>query len=107
MYSGLPKEHVDLVIQLEQMERFLTQPDSLFPPATVAKALTCLAHDYAQVGLEERCHALLLKADKIFPGYHGLQMKQDMAEDPEFAKLVQSFAAELLLIALSTVRDNK
>lgn len=105
--SGLPPEHLELVLQLEEMERYFLQPDNLFSPKAIAQGLTCLAHDFVQIGLEERGHALLLKADKIFPGYHSFQMLKDMEDDENFAKLVRSLSAELILVALSTVRDSK
>jgi hypothetical protein len=104
--SGMSLKQLELMADLEAMERQITAPDSLAPPDMLAKALTCLAHDWAQLGLEEEAHRLLLKADKVFPGYHGAPMRHDMAQDPDFDLLGRSLALELAVAALSTARDN-
>lgn len=104
--SGLTKQQLAHVANLEEMEEVFTAKDSVFVPVLVARALTCLAHDYVEMGLEEKGHELLLKADKIFPGYHGEQMKKDMDKDPEFAILVRSLSMELILAAVSNITSN-
>jgi hypothetical protein len=105
--SGLPQRHLDLIAQLEVMEAMFLEQNLMRPPALVAQGLTCIAHDYAQIGLEEKAHALLLKADEICPDYHKNEIKQHMAEHPEYAQLVVSLGNELALIMLSTARDNQ
>lgn len=104
--SGMSPVQLQLMADLEAMERDITSPDSLISNDTLAKALTCLAHDWVQLGLEEKAHELLLKADKAFPGYHGAPMRHDMANDPDFALLGQSLALELAVAAFSTARDS-
>lgn len=104
--SGMSIKQLDLMAELEAMERDITGPDSLISNDMLAKALTCLAHDWVQLGLEEKAHELLLKADKAFPGYHGAPMRYDMANDPDFDLLGRSLALELAIAALSTARDS-
>lgn len=104
--SGMSLKELELMADLEAMEREITSPDCLMPSDMLAKALTCLAHDWVQLGLEEKGHELLIKADKVFPGYHGAPMRYDMEQDPEFNILGRSLALELAIAALSTARDN-
>jgi len=104
--SGLPKEHLQLIAELETMEAFFMNKDLLSTPEIIAQSLTCLAHDWIQLGLEEKGHELLLKADKICPGYHKNKMLDHMKQDPSYDTLVKSLANELVLVALSTARDN-
>jgi len=104
--SGMSIEQLELMAELEAMERHLLEPDSLMAPDILAKALTCLAHDWAHLGLEEKAHQLLLRADKEFPGYHGAPMRHDTEQDPDFNTLGKSLALELAIAAVTTVRDN-
>lgn len=105
--SGLNEAQLAHIVQLEMMEQYFTDPDSIVSPRVIAKALTCLAHDYVEIGLEECGHQLILKADNYFPGYHGIPLKEDMENDPEMKKVIVSLGHELILVALSTARDNK
>lgn len=105
--SGLPKEHLELIANLEECEKAFLYDQIVRAPELVAQALTCLAHDYVQIGLEEKGHQLLLKADEIYPGYHKDKMVEHMAKDPDFNRLVISLGNELILVALSTARDGK
>ena len=105
--SGMSLKQIELMADLEAMEREITKPGIVrMPDDMLAKALTCLAHDWVQLGLEEKAHELLLKADKVFPGYHGSPMRYDMEQDPDFNLLGRSLALELAIAALSTVRDS-
>ena len=105
--SGLSQSDLEFIVELEEMEKALLDITTGIAPEIVAQGLTCLAHDYTKMGLEEKGHVLLLKADEIYPNYHRDKMKEHMASDPDFKRLVISLSAELVSVALSTARDNQ
>ena len=105
--SGFPSEHLALIVNLEEMEKVMLEKIPTLAPDLVAQGLTCLAHDWIDIGLEEKGHQLLLKADKVYPGYHKEKMKEHMKNDPEFDRLVRQMGYELISIALSAMKDVK
>jgi hypothetical protein len=105
--SGLTQKELDFIEELELMEEMLLDKIPNLANDLIAKGLTYLAHDYITMGLEEKGHLLLLKADELYPGYHKTKMAEDMKNDPDFAILVRSLSAELILVALSTARDSR
>lgn len=105
--SGLSSVELAFIDELQEMEKALLDINTLCAPDVIAQGLTCLAHDYVQLGLEEKGHELLIKADEIYPGYHSSKMEEHMESDPDFKKLVLSLSAELILVALSVARDGK
>lgn len=105
--SGVPQEYVEIIMDLELMECELLDMQIVRAPEIIAQGLTCLAHDYVQMGFEEKAHSLLLKADEIYPNYHKEKMHEHMKNDPHFSTLVVSLTSELILVALSTARDRR
>lgn len=103
--SGFPQEHLALIVNLEEMEKVMLDKIPNLAPELVAQGLTCLAHDWIDIGLEEKGHQLLIKADQIYPGYHKDKMQEHMKADPDFDRLIRQMGQELIIIALSTMKD--
>lgn len=105
--SGLTSAQLAHIVELEEMEKIFLEGQIIKAPEIIAKALICLAHDYAEFSLEEKAHLLLLKTEEVYPTYTKGRIIKDMDEDFDFKQLVLQLSQHLAIAALSTVRDNK
>jgi hypothetical protein len=106
LHGDVPKEYLDLVEELQEMEEHFDLNPSFYGPAMVARMYTCIAHDYYDIGLEERGHELLLKADKACPDYFTDQIIKDVEGDSNFAYLVESLTANILSVIKSIAESR-
>lgn len=101
LHGDVPKEDLEIAEELLEMEDHFNLHGDIYPPSMVARIYVCLAHDWFEIGDDEKGHDLLLKADKVCPNYFDNQIKSHIMEDPEFAYLVESLTAKILAVAKS------
>ena len=93
--GDLTQEERDFMEDLEDEENLCDVAD--ISDGKKAQVYTCLAHDWFQLSMEEEGHRLLLKANKIFPGYFKSLVVQHSKEDECFAQIVNRITLILLL----------
>jgi len=96
--GDVPKEHIELADQLEQMERLIeTDP---YSDERKAQIYVYLAHNWYKMGCEEEGNRLLVKADRVFPGYFKETVIKHQLEDETFDYIVKSITVELIRLLL-------
>ena len=103
--SGLSKENQELAKKLEQAE-YETMNGPL-PPERKAQIFTCLAHDWYQMDMEEEGARLLLKADKVYPGYFKGLVIEHTLESEGFDTVIRNLTLELAYMMLSRIGQIK
>ena len=107
LYGDVPKEHLELVEELLEMEEYFDTEHLKYPPSLLARAYVSLACDwYTIISEDTKGGSLLEKAEKVCPGYFKNEIVDDIQEDPEFAILVENLTDSLLIIAQSII-DSK
>lgn len=101
LHGDIPKEHLELAEDLLEMEKHFDDNPQLYDTETRARVYVCCAHDYLCMGDDDKASDLLVKADKVCPGYFQNQIKNHTKEDPNFAYLVDSLTEKLLAMARS------
>lgn len=71
-----------------------------------ARIYTCLAHDWYQLAAEEEGNRLLLKAEKVCPGYFKGPVIEHQKEDADYDFLVKNLTHTLILLLISNVNDG-
>ena len=79
-------------------EYFETQIEVMGKPL-YAKSQICLAHDWYEMGDDDKGSLLLERAEKVCPGYFTNEMYKHMDEDPLFDHLVKRLTSIILAIA--------
>jgi hypothetical protein len=88
-YGGdFPKEHLDLIKELEELELWFDEQGSTVPTVMASKGFTCMAFDYYKMYLDEEGERLLKRADAAYPGYFKLAIHTHVVKDYDFAILV-------------------
>jgi len=103
LHGDIPKEDLDLAEELLKMEAHFDENLELYGPAFSARVFCCLAHDYYEIGDDDKGYELLEKANKVCPGYFDNEIKAHIDEDPEFAHLVESLTHNILAVAKSVM----
>lgn len=103
LHGDIPAEDLELAEELLEMEAFFDAHLNVYPPDLVARVMCCLAHDWYEVGDDDKGSDLLEKANKVCPGYFDNQIKLHIEQDLEFARLVESLTNNILAIARSIV----
>lgn len=101
LHGDIPSEDLELAEELLLMEAHFDDHLAEYPNDMVARIFCCLAHDWYEVGDDEKGGELLERANKVCPGYFDNQIKNDIENDPEFARLVESLTYNILAIARS------
>lgn len=96
-YGDLPEEHAKLVKQLCRMEELLTEYGSKLSPLSISKGLTCIAHDYHAMDMEEEGDRLLRAAEKTCPGYFKGPILVHVDQDRDYYRLVLQLTDTLAL----------
>lgn len=96
--GDVPKQHKELAKELEVLERIVDLGKQ--SNGKRAQAYTCLAHDWYQMNVEEEGHRLLLKADKVFPGYFESSLIKSQVEDEKFRIILNNVKIELTKMLL-------
>lgn len=108
LYGDVSAKDQELVDELVEAEKYWDEQaasNKKYKKAIIAKAYVCLAHDWFDIGIDERGTELILKADTIYPGYFKKEIKEDMDNDPEFNNVVNNITAQLIFILVSGLGD--
>lgn len=72
--------------------------DTCTPNDGRAMMYVCLAHDWYHLDMEEEGNRLLIKADKVCPGYFTGSIEQHMKENANFKRLVENLTKGLIFL---------
>lgn len=97
VYGDIPADHLELLRELETLELWFNEYGSGIPKLSVAKGMTCMAHDYFKIEMEEEGERLLKNAEKHYPGYFKDPIRAHVKKDKEFAQLVKQLKDTLAL----------
>lgn len=103
--GDISKEDRELALALSEAEQEVDS-DKLLPNVRKAQIYTCLAHDWYDICMEEEGNRLILKADKVFPGYFKDMVVQHMEEDENFEHIIKSITSELLQIMVGRLSEK-
>lgn len=101
LHGDIPKDHLELANKLLEQEDHFYDNLRIYGPESTAKVFVCCAHDWYDLGDDDKGSELLLKAEKVCPGYFENQINVHVKESPNFAYLVESLKEKLLAIARS------
>jgi hypothetical protein len=105
MKDGLSQEDKDLAQALKESE-IEVDIDQYLPNERKAQIYVCLAHDWYQIDMDEEGSRLLLKANRVFPGYFKTLVIQHSIEDENFDLIVKNLTLELAWMLLSRLGDK-
>lgn len=105
LVGDVPEEHRELAAALDKAESDI-DTDKLLPDSRKAQVYTCLAHDWYDICVEEEGNRLLLKANKVFPGYFNAMVVQHMSEDENFELVVRNITSELIQIMVGGLNEK-
>lgn len=94
-YGDISPQDLKLVSELEEMERYFHKNRSDFPNSLLAKTMTCMAHDYYFMSMEEQGDRLLCLAEKYSSGYFKETIHTHAVEDPDFSFLVSNLITSM------------
>ena len=92
-YGDIPKEHLELIKELEDLEAIFNTYEDTFAPELAAKGLTAMSHDYYAMDMEEQGDRLINRAEGIFPGYFMKKIHEHTQKDKEYDKVVNQMSA--------------
>jgi hypothetical protein len=95
MMGNLTEDMKIAIAELEGLESWI-EAEQRLTGAQKAKQLTCLAHDWLAMDFEERAIKLLIKANKLSPGYFHATFVQHCKDTPKFALIAVKLAALLI-----------
>ena len=102
-HGDIPPKHLETLRDLEMLENWFDVNGRTISEVSAAKGMTCLAHDYYGIYFDEEGERILLRAEKICPGYFKAEIHKHIEKDPEFAKLVKQLKDTLALEMLVTL----
>jgi hypothetical protein len=105
-YGDIPKDHVNLVEELVQLENWFYENGAEISPISAAKGFTCIAHDYFSMHMEEEGSRLLNLAEKQYPGYFGSAIHIHVEKDKDFEQLVKNLKNSLAIDVLISLGFN-
>lgn len=103
LHGDISKADLELAEELLEMERHFYEHQEEYGPSMIARIYVCLAHDFYELGDDDKGSELLEKANKVCPGYFDNEIRAHIEEDPEFAYLVESLTQKILLLARSII----
>ena len=103
--GDLTKKQKAQAQELTEFER-LVDHDSAYPKDRKAQIYTCLAHDWYQLDMEEEGNRLVVKAEKVCPGYFKGPVIQHQKENPDFDIVIKNLTVELLYLLTDTLRNK-
>lgn len=101
LHGDITKEDRELAEQLDLFEQNIG--NDTYPNERKAQLYTCLAHDWYQMGVEEEGNRLLLKAERIFPGYFKDTVIKHQLEDDTFDLIIKNITSELARMLVDSV----
>lgn len=99
--GDVSKEDRELAEQLDLFEQDIG--NDTYPNERKAQLYACLAHDWYQMGMEEEGNRLLLKAEKVFPGYFKDTVIKHQLEDDTFDLIIKNITSELARMLVDNV----
>jgi len=105
-YGDIPKDHIECVLELERLENWFAEHDRTIHPLMAAKGLTCMAHDYYVIDMEENGEDLLNRANKYCPGYFKNEIWIHRDKDPEYSALLTNLVKTQALDTLISLGYN-
>jgi hypothetical protein len=87
-YGDIPEAHLELLKELQDLEAWFSEHGAEIPAVMAAKGMTCMAHDYYSMEMDEVGDRLLRNAEKLSPGYFQGAINIHRAKDKEYDKLV-------------------
>jgi len=97
LFGGdLLQQDRELIKALMEAEQRIDK-DKLMIDERRAQCYTCFARDWFDIGFEEEGAALLLKAEKTYPGYFKEKLGEHMKANPDFTYLILDMTARLLI----------
>ena len=106
LHGDVPTEDLELAEELLEMESHFDAHLDVYGPPLCARVMVCIAHDYYEIGDDDKGYELLQKANKVCPGYFDNEIKNDIEGDPGFTYLVESLTAKILLVAKSIMESK-
>ena len=103
--GDVPQEHRDIAEQLDLFERNIDADKSL-PKERKAQIYTCLAHDWYHLDADEEGGRLLIKAEKVSPGYFKETVIKHTLEDESFDQVIKNITLELIHMLIENVNDR-
>lgn len=107
LVGDVPKEHRELAKELRDLEKFFDELSCPLPKEERARGYVAMAHDWYRMGADEEGEKLLLKANKVCPGYFKNEINDHVKESEDFALVVSGINAELKWILLHQLKDSK
>jgi hypothetical protein len=87
-HGDIPEDHRTILYELEILELWFNENKSDIIPEMAAKGMTCMASDYYSIFMDEEGERLLLKAEKLNPGYFRGAIRKHLIDDPDFYYLM-------------------
>lgn len=87
-YGDIPQDHENLIKELNTLLEFLILNKDSLPHLMFSKSMTCIAHDYFAIDMEEEAQGYLIMAAEHSPGYFMAPIFCEMKNDPLFNYLV-------------------
>jgi hypothetical protein len=103
--GDISTEDRDHVEELHKYE-LLIDKDASFPKEVKAQMYVCMAHDFYQMDMEEEGNRLLLKAERVCPGYFKGPVIQQQIESPSFDQLIKNLTRELVYLFMDTLSNK-
>ena len=104
--DGLSDQNKSLSAQLLHAERDV-DADTTLANERKAQVYTCFAHDWYQMDMDEEGSRLLMKANRIYPGYFKTLVIEHTKENEGFALVVKNLTLELAYMVLTRMREMK
>jgi hypothetical protein len=102
--GDLSKEQKAQTKELIEFEQ-LVDGDT-YPKERKAQMYVCMAHDWYQLDMEEEGSRLLLKAEKVCPGYFRGPVIEHIQENPTFDIVIKNLTFELLNLLSDALRNR-
>lgn len=100
-FSGdIPKSHLKLIEGLKSHEKWLNENLDKTPVLVYSQCMVCLAYDYIDIDMEEKGEELLLRANKLCPGYFKGPIYSHMKTSPDFNHLMELFVKHTIGLQL-------
>ena len=94
-YGDIPAEHLNLIDELIDLERWFDENGDLVSSEIAAKGFVAMAHDYYHLEIEEEGDRLLTRTEKVFPGYFKTAIHDHIKKDKDFRYLVENLVVSL------------
>lgn len=89
-YGDVPKYLVKPIRDLITLERWFHDNSDAVPSLAKAKGLTCIAHDYYAMHMEEEGYRFLYMVELHCPGYFKGPIYSHINKDSEFRVLINN-----------------